>query len=443
MRISLSEHFTYPKLLRFTFPSVIMMIFMSIYCIVDGIFVSNFVGKTPFAAVNLIMPFPIILGTVGYMLGTGGSALVSKTLGEGDGEKANGYFSMIVFAAVISGVTLAAAGEIFLRPVAKLLGADGDMLEYCVRYSRILLAALPAFVLQNVFQSLLIAAEKPNVGLGLTIIAGVTNMALDFLFIAVFKWGVEGAAAATGISQTVGGAVPLVYFLCRNDTPFRIRRTRMEPKPLIKTCTNGSSEMLSNISASLIGMIYNFQLMRITGENGVAAYGVIMYANFIFTGVFFGYALGSAPVISYHFGAENYDELKSLFKKSVVLLCLSSVVLTSLALLFTPPLSKIFVGYDRELFYLTCRGFRWYSLSFPLMGLNVFGSSLFTALNNGAVSAAVSFLRTLAFQVLAVLILPVFFGADGIWTAVIAAEAAALAVTAAFVIKNKNKYHYM
>ena len=443
MKIQLSEHFTYGKLIKFTLPTIVMVIFTSIYGVVDGIFVSNFVGKTPFAAVNLIMPFLMILGTVGFMLGTGGSAIVSKTLGEGDKRKANKYFSMIVFAALIGGVVLSILGEIFIRPVSRLLGAEGEMLEYCVLYSRIILAALTAFVLQNVFQSLLITAEKPHIGLALTIAAGVTNMLLDFLFIAVFKWGIAGAAIATGISQLVGGCIPLVYFLRENDSILRLERVKIQRKVLIKTCANGSSEMLANISMSLVSMLYNFQLIRIAGENGVAAYGVIMYVNFIFTSVFFGYSLGSAPIVGYHYGASNHSELKNLLKKSITLLLVCSVALAALAILLSAPLAKIFVGYDKELFELTCRGFQIYSISFLLMGINIFGSAFFTALNNGAVSATISFLRTLVFQVIPVLLLPVFFGSDGIWFAVVAAEIMALVVTVTFIIKNKNKYHYL
>ena len=443
MKIHLSEHFTYGKLLRFTFPTIVMMIFTSIYGVVDGIFVSNFVGKTSFAAINLIMPFLMIIGTIGFMLGTGGSALVAKTLGEGDNDRAKRYFSMIVYLAIICGVILSMLGWIFIRPVSILLGADENMLGYCVLYGRIILIALTAFILQSIFQSFLVTAEKPHIGLALTVAAGVTNMVLDFLFIAVFKWGISGAAIATGISQVVGGVIPLTYFLRKNTSTLRLSKTRFEGRVILKTCTNGSSEMLSNLSMSLVSMLYNFQLMKLAGENGVAAYGVIMYINFIFTGVFFGYAVGSAPIIGYNYGAANHGELKNIFKKSLIVLSIASVVLTALSILLSMPLSKIFVGYDDELFHLTCRGFRIYSLSFLIMGLNIFASAFFTALNNGAISATISFLRTLVFQVFPVMLLPIVLGTDGIWFAIVVAELLARVVSSAFIIKKKNIYHYM
>lgn len=443
MKIQLSEHFTYSKLLRFTLPTIAMMIFTSIYGVVDGIFVSNFVGKTSFAAVNLIMPFLMILGTLGFMLGAGGSAIVSKTLGEGDKDRANRYFSMIVYLALICGITLSVIGWCFIRPASILLGADESMLGDCVLYGRIILIILPAFILQNIFQSFLVTAEKPHIGLALTVTAGVTNMILDFLFVAIFKWGIAGAAIATGISQIVGGVIPFVYFLCKNASTLRLTKTRFEGRVILKTCTNGSSEMLSNISMSLVSMLYNFQLMKLAGENGIAAYGVIMYINFIFTGVFFGYAIGSAPIIGYNYGAANHSELKNIFKKSLCSIAAASILLTALALILSQPLSKIFVGYDRELLALTCRGFRIYTLSFLIMGFNIFSSSFFTALNNGVISAVISFLRTLVFQVFPVLLLPVAIGTDGIWLAIVVAELFALAVSVIFFIKKKNVYHYI
>ncbi len=443
MKIQLSEHFTYSKLLRFTLPTIAMMIFTSIYGVVDGIFVSNFVGKTSFAAVNLIMPFLMILGTLGFMLGAGGSAIVSKTLGEGDKDRANRYFSMIVYLALICGITLSVIGWCFIRPASILLGADESMLGDCVLYGRIILIILPAFILQNIFQSFLVTAEKPHIGLALTVIAGVTNMILDFLFVVLFKWGVAGAAIATGISQIVGGVIPFVYFLRKNTSTLRLTKTRFEGRVILKTCTNGSSEMLSNISMSLVSMLYNFQLMKLAGENGIAAYGVIMYINFIFTGVFFGYAIGSAPIIGYNYGAANHSELKNIFKKSLCSIAAASILLTSLALILSQPLAKIFVGYDSELLALTCRGFRIYTLSFLIMGFNIFSSSFFTALNNGAISAIISFLRTLVFQVFPVLLLPVAIGTDGIWLAIVVAELFALAVSVIFFIKKKNVYHYI
>lgn len=442
MRIQLSEHFTYSKLLRFTFPSVVMMIFTSIYSVVDGVFVSNFVGKTPFAAVNLIMPLLIILGALGFMIGTGGTAIVAKTLGEGKPELANQYFSLLVYTGLIGGTAVGVLGILFVRPVAAALGAEGQMLEDCVLYARIILAANPCFILQNIFQSFFVTAEKPKLGLYVTVGAGLTNIVLDALLVAVFPMGLAGAAAATALSQTVGGLVPILYFLRKNDSLLRLTKTKFHGKILLKTCANGSSELMSNISASVVTILYNLQLMRLAGEDGIAAYGAIMYVAFIFAAIFIGYAVGSAPVISFHYGAENTDELKSLLRKSVVLTAVSGAAMALLATLASAPLSKIFVGYDQDLYQMTVHGFQLFSFSFLLSGFNIFGSSFFTALNNGLISALISFLRTLVFQCASVLILPIFLELDGVWLSIAAAEAAAFAVTLACLAANRRTYQY-
>lgn len=440
--IQLSDHFTYKKLFRFCLPPIVMMIFTSIYGVVDGFFVSNFVGKVPFAAINLIYPFVMILGGVGFMVGTGGSAWVAKTLGEGAKENACRYFTMMVKLTVILGVILSVIGIALLRPISYLLGATGAMIDDCVVYGRLVLVFNTAFMLQNVFQAFLATAEKPKLGLAATLAAGFTNMALDALFIAVFRWGVAGAALATGISQCVGGILPLIYFLRPNSSLLRLAKTKMEGKILAKACANGSSELMSNIAASLVSVLYNRQLLRLVGENGVAAYGTLMYIQFIFIAVFIGYTIGTAPVISYHYGAQNHGELKSLLRKSFILMGAAGVIMMILAQALAGPLAKIFVGYDAELFEMTKHAFRLFSFSFLLAGVNIFASAFFTALNNGGISAAISFLRTLVFQVLSVLILPIFFDLDGIWWAITVAELLASVISLAFLIAKRKKYHY-
>ncbi len=443
MNIQLSEHFTYKKLLRFTLPSIVMMIFTSIYGVVDGFFVSNFVGKTPFAAVNFIMPFLMVLGAVGFMLGSGGSALISKTMGEGNKEKANRIFSLLVYVGMILGVVIATLGIIFIEPVAILLGAEGAMVEDCVLYGRIILLALPALILQFEFQTFFVTAEKPQLGLVFTIAAGVTNMVLDALFMAVFQWGVAGAAAATAISQAVGGILPLFYFGGKNSSLLHLGRTGIDGRVLLKTCTNGSSELMSNISMSVVGMLYNAQLMKFGGEDGVAAYGVLMYVNFVFISAFIGYSVGTAPIVGFHFGALNRDELKNLLKRSAVIIGIFSAVMFLLAQVLAYPLSSIFVGYDRNLMDMTLHAFRIYSFCFLFAGIAIYGSGFFTALNDGLTSAVISFLRTLVFQITAVLILPIFFEIDGIWLSSVAAEVVAASVSLIFLFAKKKKYGYM
>ena len=443
MNIQLSDHFTYGRLIRFVIPSVAMMIFTSIYGVVDGLFVSNFVGKTPFAAVNFIMPFCMILGAFGFMFGTGGTALVAKTLGEGDEEKANQIFSLLIYVALGLGILMALFGIVFVEPIARKLGADDSMLPYCVTYARVVLLGLPFFMLQNMFQSFLIAAEKPKMGLKVTVAAGVTNMVLDALFIAIFQWGVVGAAAATALSQFVGGMVPLVFFSRKNSSKLRLTKTRLMRTELLRTCTNGSSELVTNISLSLVCMLYNMQLLKIAGENGVAAYGVIMYVNFIFIAIYLGYSFGTAPIVSFNYGARNTEELQNVLKKSLKLLLGAGITLFAVAFLLSGMLSKIFVGYDAELYAMTVRGFRLYAISYLLAGFNIYGSSFFTALNNGIVSAVISFLRTVVFEVAAILILPMFFKLDGIWCAITVAELASIVITAIFFFALRKRYNYL
>lgn len=442
MKIQLSEHFNYTKLLKFTFPSIMMLIFTSIYGVVDGFFVSNMVGKTPFAAVNFIMPVLMILGAFGFVFGAGGSALIAKTLGEGKKEKANRLFSMLVYSSFLLGVVISVLSIIFIPKISYLLGARDKMLSDSILYARVILVALPFFMLQYEFQSFFVAAEKPQLGLYVTVASGVTNMVLDALFVAVFKWGLLGAALATGISQFVGGIIPVIYFFKPNTSLLKLTKTNYDSKAMVKTITNGSSELMSNISMSLVGMLYNIQLLKYAGENGIAAYGVIMYVNMIFLAAFIGYSVGTAPVISYHYGAQNHKELKSLLKKSIVIISIFSISMFLLAEILSYPLSYIFVGYDNELMNMTLKGFLIFSFSFLFAGIAIFGSGFFTALNDGITSAIISFLRTLIFQVAAVLILPLIWKLDGIWISVVAAEVMAVIITVIYIFAKKKKYKY-
>ena len=442
-RKKLSDHFTYRRLIRFTISTVLMLICTSMYSIVDGLFVSNYVGKMPFAATNLIWPVSMGIAAIGFMLGTGGSAIVAKTLGEGKKEKANQYFSMILYFGIIVSVIFSVICFIFTPQIARMLKADGELLEHCIVYGRILFATQTAFILQNMFQSFLVAAEEPVLSLKINIAAGLTNVVFDYLFIAVFEWGVAGAAIATGMGQIVGGIAPFFFFAKGSRNGLRITwRTKLYKDILLKTCMNGSSEMVTNLSTSLVNILYNFQLMKLAGADGVAAFGVIMYVNFIFVAVFMGYSVGSAPIVSYHYGAGNDAELHNLYRKSKNILIVAGIVLTIAAEILSMPLVRIFVNYDKELLLMTVRGFRLFSFSFLIMGINIWASSFFTALNNGFVSAAISFLRTFLFQVAAVCFLPLIIGIDGVWTSVLAAETMALAVTIIFLIKEKKKYRY-
>ena len=442
MKIQLSEHFTYHKLLRFVFPSIVMMIFTSIYSVVDGLFVSNFAGKTALASINLVFPVLMGLSALGFMIGTGGSAIVAKTLGEGEKEKANEYFSMLVYVTAIGGILLSMLGALMIPEIARILGAKGELLDNCILYARISFLSMPAFMLQNVFQSFFVTAEKPKLGLFVIVAAGVTNMVLDFVFVGVLGLGLTGAAVATVCGEFIGGLFPILYFTRPNSSLLRLGKTRFNGRILLQTCINGSSELMTNLSSSIVNSLYNIQLMKFAGENGVAAYGAIMYVSFIFAAIFLGYSIGSAPIISFHYGAGHHDELKNLFQKSLRLIGCWGLMLAVISQFLAIPLSTLFVGYDAELLTMTRQGFRIYCLVYLFNGFNIFGSSFFTALSNGGVSAAISFLRTLVFQIAAVLILPAILGINGIWFAVSAAELLTLCVTVSFLIRQRNKYHY-
>ena len=442
MNIQLSDHFTYKKLFRFVLPSIVMMIFTSIYSVVDGLFVSNFVGETAFASVNLIMPLMMGLSALGFMIGTGGSAIVAATLGKGQKKKANEYFSMLVYTTLIGGIVVSILGFFLVKPIAIALGATGDLLNNCLIYGRISFISLTAFMLQNVFQSFFVTAAKPKLGLCVIVSAGVTNMILDFVFIYILQMGVAGAACATVCGEFIGGLVPIIYFSRKNSSLLRLGKPVFSGRILLKACTNGSSELMTNLSSSVVNSLYNLQLMKFAGEDGIATYGTIMYVNFIFAAIFIGYSIGSAPIVSYHYGAKNHIELKNLFKKSLSFISICGVCLTILSFSIASPLSKLFVGYDKDLFALTVHGFRIYCLTFLVNGFNIYGSSFFTALNNGLISATISFLRTLVFQIIVVMTLPILFGINGIWIAVAVAELLTLCFTAFFFINKRKVYHY-
>lgn len=441
-RIRLSDHFTYNRILRFTWPSIAMMVFVSIYGAVDGYFVSNFAGKTAFAALNLIMPFIMVISACGFMMGAGGSAILGKTLGEGHRGLAQKYFSFFIWATAIMGTVFAIAGAVFMRPMAILLGAEGEMIELCTLYGQISMVSMPAFMLQYLFQSFFIAAEKPRLGFRVTLASGIGNMVLDLVFVGLLGWGLAGAAWATVTSEFIGAVVPIVYFARKNDSNFRIVRTQFFGGIFLKACTNGISELVSNIAMSFISIVFNLQLLRYAGENGVAAYGVIMYVSFIFASIFFGYTTGMAPVISFSYGAETHDEMRSLFRKSVTLMGGCGIVMTVLSLAAAVPFCGIFVGYDEELMAMTVRAYRIYSFTYLFMGVGAFGSGFFTALNNGLISAVISVVRTFVFRLSAILLLPLVLGIDGIWLSTCGAEFLAFFVVLYFFVTRREKYHY-
>ncbi len=447
MRIQLSDHFTFKKLLLFVMPSVVMMVFTSVYSVVDGLFVSNSQdGEAGIAAINLIYPMFMIFGSVGFMIGAGGSALVSKTLGEGDKEKANKYFSMLTYITLVLGIFIAVAGQFAVEPIARLLGATEEPIYgFCVLYGRILLGTLPFFILQNIFQSFFVTAEKPRLGLIVVASAGILNIVLDAVLISGFKLGLLGAAIATAASQVFGGVFPIIYFVIKNSSLLRLTKTKFYGKAFLKACTNGSSEFFSNAASAIVVILYNFQIQSILGgelgKSGVAAYGSIMYIAMIFFSIFMGYAVGSAPIMGFHYGAQNKAEMKNIFKKSLIIMGVAGLAMFGLSEALASPFMRLF-GYEEAVYQMALRGFRIYAIVFLFVGFNIFGSSLFTALNNGLVSALISFLRTIVFQVAAVMVLPIFIGLDGVWTAGLFSDLCALIVAVIFILCYRKKYGY-
>lgn len=442
MQIKLSDHFTYGRLLRYTLPTIVMIIFTSLYSVVDGLFVSNLVGDLALSAVNIAFPITMIIGAFGFMLGTGGSAIVARTLGEGKPELASRYFTLFIWCVAGLGVVLSIVTIAFIEPIMRFAGASDLLLEDCIAYGRILLAGSAVFMLQSAFQSFFSVAEKPKLGLLLSLAAGATNITFDYVFIALLGMGVTGAAWATVLGYCVGGVIPVVYFLLPRREGLRLVRTNFYGRELLHACINGSSELMSNISSSIVSILYNLQLMRLIGETGVAAYSVMMYVDFVFIAAFLGFSVGSAPIVSFHYGADNRSELKSVFRKSAVIIGVTAVVMVTASELLSHPLSSAFVGYDPELLELTVHGFRLFALNYLFCGVNIYASAFFTALCNGLISALISFARTLLLRGGMVLLLPLLWGLDGIWWAVVAAEGLAVLVSLAFLISQRKRYHY-
>ena len=442
MQIRLSDHFTLGRLLRFTLPSVIMMVVASLYSVVDGLFVSNLVGNLALSAVNIVMPIAMIVGAFGFMLGTGGSAIVARTMGEGDRDLANRYFSLFVWCVVGLGAALSLVCVIFMEPIVRLAGASDLLVDDCVIYGRILLAGSVPFMLQTSFQSFFVAAERPHAGLVFSLAAGGTNMVLDYVFIALLDMGIAGAALATVAGYCVGGLIPLVQFLLPGRQGLRMVPTRFYPRQLLHACANGSSELMSNISASIVGILYNIQLMALMGEKGVAAYSVMMYVDFVFVAAFLGFSVGSAPVVSFHYGAANHQELQNVFRKSMTVVAVTSLAMVVLSEGLCRPLSAAFVGYDPELMALTVSGFRLFALSYLFCGVSIFASSFFTALCNGLISALISFLRSFLLRGGLVFLMPLLLGEDGIWISVVVAEGLGAIVSLSLLALLRRRYHY-
>lgn len=443
-RIKLSDHFTYIRLLRFTMPTILMLLSASLYGVVDGLFIANCAGKTAFAAVNLIWPFPMLLGAIGYMFGAGGCALVSKTMGEGYYERARSYFTMLTITAVACGFLFASIGIFFIDDIANMLGAKSGMIHVnCVVYGRYIMAAMPLFILQCMFQPYMIAAEKPKWGLAIIFVAGCVNVLLDYYFLYNKNMGVAGAGLATMISQAVGAVLPMFLFVGKKHSKlYFVSKIKIEPLVLAKTCANGASEFIVNASMPFVNLLYVYALWKVAGEDGVGAYGVIMYVNIVFFSFYNGLAMGSSPIISFHYGAHQMYEVRNVKRIVFCLLSISGLLLFVVAELTSPMIAGLFSKGDEVFGDIIERSFSLYALSFLFAPYNIYASAFFTALNNGKVSAAISFSRILFFQVGALLTLPIWFGIDGFWMALPIAEVLCLGLSIFLYLKFKPLYNY-
>lgn len=442
-KIQLSDHFTYGRLIRFVVPSVAMMVFTSIYSVVDGFFVSNYVGVTGFAAINLMLPILMFFSCLGFLFGTGGTAIVSRTFGEGNPERANSYFSLICYAILITGVAVTVVTIIIMPWVVTRLGATGQLREYAILYGRITMLSTPLYMMQTASQSFFAAAERPQMGMYMTIAGGLTNIGLDYILVAKLGYGLIGASVATTVTEGVSGLVALVFFMAPNGSLLRIGKTAFNGKVLTEACANGASELMSSLSSTVVGVLCNYQLMRFGGENGIAAYGVIMYVGFVFISMFLGYAFGVAPVVGYNYGAENHSELRNVLVKSLTLIGAAGVAMAALAQIFAGAIGQIYVGYNAELLEMTVHGMKIYMLSYLVCGFNIFGSAFFTALSNGKVSAVLSAMRSFVFQAVCLIVLPMFLEITGVWSATLLAEGLTVIMTATVLIRLRERYHYL
>ena len=448
MKIRLSDHFTFKKLLKAALAPMLMMVFTSLYTIVDGVCISNFCGKESFAGVNLIFPIIMIVGGLGFMLGTGGSALVGKLLGEKKDLEARQTFTMTIIFTILIGLTITIAGVLLIETLVYAMTsvATGDisqkMIDEAILYGRLLMAGQVFFMLQNVFQSFFIVDEKPVLGFVFILIGGLTNIVLDILFIGVCKWGIIGAAAATICGYLSGSLGPIIYFLIRKNDYIHFERTKLKLKPLIKICFNGSSEFVNNISSSIVSIVFNMQLLHYFGEDGINAYGIIMYLAFVFTAIFLGYSSAVAPIESYNYGAQNNKELKNVLIKSLIITSILSVSMFIISFTLAEPFSFIFANGSDTLLKITTNGMRIYSIAFLFIGLSIYISTFFTALNNGLISALIAFLRTLVFQIVFVFVFPLFLGKYGIFFAILAAEIMSILLAITFLLIYKKKYRY-
>lgn len=443
MRIELSGHYSVRRLLVSAVPSIVMILVTSLYSIVDGVFVSNFAGTTPFAALNLMWPAMQVVTVLGLMVGTGGSALVSKTKGEGDDKKADAIFSTLVRFTLILGVIMGALFFILTPQIARWLGAEGELLRQSIIYARICISVAPVFMIQMAFNSFFMAAEKPQLGTALSIASGITNIIVDAVLIVWLKMGIAGAAIGTASGMAVGGLYPIFYFSSkRNSSSLHLVKNTAEFRHVLKACSNGLSEYVGNIALSVVSICYNVQLMKYLGENGVSVYGILMYLGFAFASLFIGYNIMATPVIGYNYGAGNRPELKSLLNKSMGIVLTTGILLAGIVTALARPLATIFVSYDPELLDLAVRAIRIYFISFTICGINMFTSAWFTGLNNGIVSAVAAFTRTLVFELGAVFVIPALFGIDAIWAAVNVAEVLALILSAALILAFRRRYGY-
>ncbi len=443
MEHALAKKFSLASLLLFAAPNIIMMIVLSMYIIVDGMFVARFIGTTALSAINMFYPAICFEMALGIMIATGGSAIAAKKLGEGKQKEAQNNLSFLMVVEGSFGIVIAVVGNLFTAEIVSFLGASAAQAPLSITYAKIIFSFAPAFFLQTAFQTFFVTAGKPALGLIVTILGGVANILLDYIFMAPLRLGVTGAAIATGIGYCIPAMVGVIFFLKAKTNPFHFVRPRFDGKVLLQACANGSSEMVTNLSNAVTTFLFNFTLLQFYGEDGVASITIILYFQYLFTALYFGYSNGIAPIISYKYGNDDRKQLQALFKNSVLFLIISSIAANVLLHFTISKLLTIFTAENSPVYQITLHGFSIYSMAFMIMGLGIFSSAMFTAFSDGITSAIISFSRTFLFIVGAILLLPAILGERGVWLAVPIAEAFGFLISILYLIGKKQKFHYI
>ena len=437
----LDQKWSAGSLLRFAFPTIVMMIFMGLYTIVDTIFVAQFVNTDALSSINIVCPIINITVGLGTMIATGGNAIVSRKMGAGENQEAKEDFTLLILTGAVIGFLILLGGTIWIDKIVYALGASDLLFPYCKDYLMVLFLFIPANILQTLFSNLFVTAGKPTLGLALAVLAGIANIVFDYVFIVLLQMGIKGAAIGTGIGYMIPSIIGTVFFLMKRSE-LHFCKPNMDASVLLKSCSNGVSELVSQCSAAVTTFLFNVTMMKLLGEDGVAAITVLIYSQFLLTTLYIGFSMGTAPVVSYNYGSGNVKQLKKTVRICFSFIAGISIFVFLFSLLGGESIAKVFAENNRNVFEITKNGFSIFSFSFLFSGCNIFSSALFTALSNGKASATISFLRTFGFITVSLLVLPRFLEVTGVWLAVPFAELFTLMLTVYLLCRHRKQYNY-